>query len=72
MNKINVYVVIDNKANAWSYYEVRLMTEEEYINTKEYLDNTVGSVSNIDSVWDIEQDAYERTLAIIDYYQGVM
>lgn len=71
-NRLQVkgYVVIDDRAAAWSYVEpIYFKDKKEFdITQKELLKNTV---SNKDSVWEDEESAQKRADVLRDYYSKI-
>lgn len=70
-NKLEVkaYRVIDNKVNAWAYYEeVTFKDRKEFYDVQNMLLRTIGSVSNVDSVWATEEEANDRVQTLRAYY----
>lgn len=65
------YMVIDDRAAAWSYVEpIYFKDKKEFLITQqELLKNTV---SNKDTVWEDEESAQKRADVLREYYSELM
>ena len=72
-NRFKAYRVIDNKAGAWAYYEqVTFKDRKEFYDVQNMLLKTIGSVSNIDTVWATEEEANNRVQQLRAYYDELL
>lgn len=74
-NKLEVkaYRVIDNKAGAWAYYEQATFKDrKEFYDVQNMLLKTIGSVSNVDTVWATEEEANNRVQQLRAYYDELL